>query len=126
MFLYFCTLSRSDVYERNFRLKHVKIAAVLLINDASDGRRTRKSLGTSRAGIVVNLDSHRVDQKFEWRANAIDSVSVIINELGPSSRLRFFSPLCRSLYYLSGLRLQAGSDNPRKKLHLEYDEGYRK
>lgn len=79
----------------------MRIAAILLINDASDGRRTRKSRGPSRVGIVLNLDSHRVDQKFEWRANAIDPVSVIINELGPSSRLLFFSPPWPPLYYLA-------------------------
>lgn len=50
---------------------------ILLLEDEEE----RETLGSPKAGIVVNLDSHRVDQKFEWRANVIEPVSVIINEL---------------------------------------------
>lgn len=54
-----------------------------------------------KSGIVLNLDSHRADQKFERRANVIDSVSVIINELGPTMRPFLLRHSARPLYSLA-------------------------
>jgi len=75
-----------------------------------------KSPGWPAAGIAVNLDSHRVDQKFEWRANVIEPVSVIINELGSfHARAFLFSRPPRRSSSLYGLARD--SANPRKKPH---------